>query len=194
MIEINPWRRIAHASEYYEDIGYRYTAVGWITSPDVTHITRPAGVGDVIVGPAGAPWGVLVASGEQSLLEMRHGLTPGRYHCVTPCFRDEPAYDEMHHHYFLKLELMAVLESGDCIEEAVRRMCQDARDYFEGEGADARILGLGDGCDRDITVGGIEVGSYGYREHGGFRWCYGTGLAEPRFSYALARQLGVRVA
>ena len=37
----------------------------------------------------------------------------------------------------------------------------------------------------DIVLNGIEVGSYGIRQHENLRWIYGTGIAEPRFSTAL---------
>jgi hypothetical protein len=30
----------------------------------------------------------------------------------------------------------------------------------------------------------IEIGSYGMREYENFKWIYGTGMAEPRFSKA----------
>lgn len=36
----------------------------------------------------------------------------------------------------------------------------------------------------DISLSGTEIGSYGFRkDKEGFTWSYGTGLAEPRFSY-----------
>jgi hypothetical protein len=34
----------------------------------------------------------------------------------------------------------------------------------------------------DLTIDGIEIGSYGVRNHKNIIWVYGTGLAEPRFS------------
>ena len=42
----------------------------------------------------------------------------------------------------------------------------------------------------DLQIGGVEVGSYGVRSHRGFKWAYGTGLAEPRFS-TVARRFSV---
>lgn len=43
----------------------------------------------------------------------------------------------------------------------------------------------------DVEVDGVEVGSYGHNElrdgDAPFVWVYGTGLAEPRLSQAIAR-------
>ncbi len=36
----------------------------------------------------------------------------------------------------------------------------------------------------DLTIDGHEVGSYGERVVGNHRWVYGTGIADPRFTYA----------
>ena len=38
------------------------------------------------------------------------------------------------------------------------------------------------------SCNGIELGSYGIREFAGFRWIYGTGVAEPRLSLCIARK------
>jgi hypothetical protein len=48
-----------------------------------------------------------------------------------------------------------------------------------------RIINV-DSTQRDIvTPDGIELGSYGIRTVGNVSFAYGTGLAEPRFSYAI---------
>ena len=39
----------------------------------------------------------------------------------------------------------------------------------------------------DIESNGIELGSYGIRQHENITWVYGTGLAEPRLSIAIKR-------
>ena len=38
----------------------------------------------------------------------------------------------------------------------------------------------------DIELGGVEIGSYGFRTHEDLFWTYGTAMAEPRFSTAVA--------
>lgn len=41
----------------------------------------------------------------------------------------------------------------------------------------------------------IELGSYGIRQHPSVgRWVYGTGLAEPRYSYAIEVETALRSA
>jgi hypothetical protein len=42
----------------------------------------------------------------------------------------------------------------------------------------------------DLTLGGEEIGSYGYRTFEGHQWVYGTGLAEPRFTTLVKRLAG----
>ncbi len=125
--------------------------------------------------------GDLVASGEQSFIQMWMDgiLKKGKWQCATPCFRDEPIIDDLHLNYFFKVELIEVLPADP--EKSLHRMVNDAirffRNYVSVEVEDTSI-----GHDI-ISSGGIELGSYGYREHGDFKWVYGTGVAEPRLSY-----------
>jgi hypothetical protein len=56
----------------------------------------------------------------------------------------------------------------------------------------ARVEVLRTDQGRDLTLDGIEVGSYGYREAGGRKWACGTGLALPRFDVAREKQAGHR--
>ena len=41
----------------------------------------------------------------------------------------------------------------------------------------------------DISLNGIEVGSYGYRTYAGHHWIFGTGLALPRMTIALEKDV-----
>lgn len=173
------YKNIYEGIEHYKRLGYNYIEVPWLVSKESLDVTRPpeARYFDTFMGQ-------LVASGEQSFIEIRKDLCPGRkYQCVTPCFRDEK-YDSTHHPSFLKLELILPLWKGDNEAEAVDLVLKDAYNFFRRyasyEGAPVTVktdIGF------DINMLGIEVGSYGYREYDGFRWVYGTGVAEPRLSY-----------
>lgn len=172
---------IAKAIHFYETYKkYKYIDVPWTVSKGSIDVTRPPGA-----RPFFTHSGYLVASGEQSFLEIRRELCPGRkYQCVTPCFRDEK-YDDLHFPYFLKNELIIPLWKDDSADEFVQQILKDAYSFFGGycnyPSPDTVKTDIG----FDIVIAGMEVGSYGYREHEGFRWVYGTGCAEPRFSQAM---------
>ena len=55
-----------------------------------------------------------------------------------------------------------------------------AQKFFDGY-LPTRSIFTDDGSDL-ITMAGVELGSYGRRNHGGLNWVYGTGVAEPRLS------------
>jgi hypothetical protein len=59
----------------------------------------------------------------------------------------------------------------------------DARYVLSQFSKKAIVVQPTDDC-MDLTINGIEVGSYGKREFKNIKWIYGTGLAEPRFSIA----------
>lgn len=156
-----------------------------------------------------------VASAEQSFLQMQMDAvadgarfkyvdTPwteritGSFCALTPCFRNEPVLDDLHQPYFMKLELI----TWDGNEADMSRMIQLARIWYESEhpgthpdddlqvrvveNNDPDHLGVTQAYDLVTAHTGIELGSYGIREHAKVgRWVYGTGLAEPRYSVAL---------
>lgn len=168
---------IASAVNYYSRLGYEYIEVPWLVSWDAINITRP---------PHAQPYqtfsGNLVASGEQSFLEIRNKLEVGkRYQCVTPCFRDEN-YDDLHKEWFIKNELIWVVNHD--LPEYFMMCLEDAKSFFSSYG---KVEIVDTDIGKDLFINGIEVGSYGYRGYEKFRWVYGTGVAEPRLSQALNR-------
>jgi hypothetical protein len=137
--------------------------------------------------------GSLVGSAEQSLLhlDLAGKLKPGAYVACSPCFRLGDAADDLHFPTFMKVELYR--NDHDLFQYL--KMLKDAGDLFRELGAQAEDLAAPQ-TDQgiDITLGGIEIGSYGLRTHESedrslHHWTYGTGLALPRFSQALARCL-----
>jgi hypothetical protein len=116
---------------------------------------------------------------------MRGKLNPGKYMAATPCFRDD-LVDDLHHKYFFKVELIDVLASPPSVEDKValpKKMAECALDLFLNlpNGRPCQIVSTPEGL--DIELHGVELGSYGYRRLGDFHWIYGTGYADPRFTY-----------
>lgn len=183
------YEKIAAAVYHYETKGYKEIEVPWIISLDAMLITRPKGARLFSTFA-----GELVASGEQSFLEIRNQLKPGKYQCITPCFRDEQIKDGLHHQYFIKNELIWVLDrnaqlTSDTLEK-FNIVMKDAHNFFKGYG-DARLVEApldNAVANHDIEINGIEVGSYGFRTYEDFSWIYGTGVAEPRLTQALEQQ------
>lgn len=169
------YRKVAAALDYYWRLGYEYIDVPWLVSSKSMAITSPP---DAKLFETFA--GCCVASGEQSLLEMRGQLIPGkRYVCATPCYRDDPP-DKLHRQTFFKVELMTAQPEN--AEYELVETLEAAAGFFRQYGRPVRKSAPGG---IDLEINGVEVGSYGIRSYKDFRWVYGTGCAEPRLSQAL---------
>ena len=170
------WAKIGEAVEWYKSIGYEYLEVPWIVGDEAYKGTAPPWVEDYkTLG------GNLVASGEQSFMQMlAEGKKIGKAVCCTPCFRAD-GNDEYHKQYFVKVELI----NTDVTDENLKSMIWDARYFLESRYPlfNCGLVKFFDGT-YDLTgmVLGTELGSYGIREWQGHKWIYGTGLAEPRAS------------
>ncbi len=180
MLPVN-YKCIADAVEFYGTRGYGYLDVPWSVDGKALEITAPPGSSWF---PHADKW--LVASGEQSFLEMlqRKTLKPGKHLCVTPCFRRESEYHEYTRPYFMKAELI-IAGSEDPMD--MECALHDAADFFNRY-LPKPVKFQGTEIGTDIMYDGIELGSYGIRNHETTGpWVYGTGVAEPRFSYVLSR-------
>lgn len=189
------YHKIATAIRHYNKAGFKYIEVPWIVSKESMIITAPLNVRLFSTFA-----GELVASGEQSFLEIRKELLkadgfPATYQCVTPCFRDEANPDELHLQYFIKNELIGInwhtFENKEHIPWALLNyIIRKALDFFKkfAKSEDIKVIDApmpNSIVNRDIMIKGIEVGSYGYRYIDDFAWCYGTGCAEPRLSQVI---------
>jgi len=178
------WPRLGRAHEFYKKHGYSYCEVPWIVHPEYTQITYPESHAFTTKG------GDLIGSAEQGFLALSvtGRITPydswarPKYYSCSPCFRDNQPDDDLHHPYFMKMELYLPASNRNDVYKVVMA----AAEFFRAEGALPEFVKTEEGW--DINVGGVEVGSYGFRDHEGLDWVYGTGLAEPRFSQALVRQ------
>lgn len=187
------YEKIAAAVYHYETLDYKYIEVPWFVSKESMNITAPPGVRLFSTFA-----GELVASGEQSFLHIRNQLMkadgfPALYQCVTPCFRDEANPDELHLQYFVKNELIGIPHPIHNKSEVpwalVNYLIRNALDFFKRYSDECKVIDAPQSnsiINHDITIKGIEVGSYGYRYIDDFAWVYGTGCAEPRLSQVLA--------
>jgi hypothetical protein len=193
------YKHLVEAIRYYEQCGFKWLDVPWAVSELAIYMTRPTWiVGDPPYYVSGGEDLFPVASAEQSFLQMQLDAVAkgermtGSYVTMTPCFRNEPVIDELHQPYFMKVELISWDKTT---REDMDKMIAGARLFFERSlwvdcvhNADPDPLGIV-AYDLVTTHTGIELGSYGIREHPKVgRWVYGTGLAEPRFSYALEKE------
>lgn len=169
------------AERFYLGRGYTKLDVPWTVSEEADYSTRPSFSPSVVT-----PWGNLVGSAEQSFveIELQGQLPAGKHLAITPCFRHEEQYDKLHFPYFMKLELIHVLRFDENINDRVflELVLNDASLFF-GEHFDIGVEKHSQGYDIIDYETKIELGSYGVRKFKDFEWVYGTGVAEPRFSY-----------
>lgn len=178
---------LSAALRFYKKLGYQEIEVPWIVGPKAMAATIPADRRAMDVLEHGS----LVASGEQSFIQMwlDEKLPDGKYCCCTPCFRDEPVVTDLSRLYFMKVEL---IEVGTFYYWHVEDMLCEALEFHREHIPDVRFENTEFG--HDLFSGDVELGSYGSRQrqfmsHGGrvMKWVYGTGCAEPRFSYCKNR-------
>jgi seryl-tRNA synthetase len=170
------WGRISRAIDYYKYKGYKHVGVPWTVSEQsiMATLDNPA---KLLKTKQGCP----VGSGEQAFIErIREGDEIKKAVCCTPCFRMEDKYDKYHLPYFMKVELIDNTESRDGLSEIIGA----ASKFLEYEGIPNRVVIMGDGTLDLEDSNGLELGSYGVRDLGDIKYVYGTGLAEPRTSYA----------
>lgn len=155
--------------------GFQEIEVPWMVHEDFNRLTMPPGA--ILANINSDPSMSLVGSAEQSLLAMKDGLEDKIYVAFSPCFRLGDSDGGLHVPTFLKIEL------GSPNPKRWREIMLAAKTFFLlrtdcVEPIERKI----DDFQTDLELGGIEIGSYGYRPSLG--WAYGTGLAEPRFSMA----------
>lgn len=184
------YKLVARAIEAYEREGYKYVETPWYVGDEAVAATLPEGKKGFDLGHPTLKLGKLVGSAEQGFLQMMLDgtLKPGFYQSAGPCFRDEQALDAQHHYSFFKLELINYLDPKE--EFAFARVMAHHADMVMWRLFDKEheVKCVPTDAGYDLEINGVEVGSYGYREHAGHRWVYGTGLALPRATFAVGRR------
>lgn len=165
-------------NHFSSDLSYRYVQLPWMVGEEAYLHTSPdnarKGRKKCRVGGTNQ---YLVASGEQSFLQLEHqGLLPNTSDSFigwTPCFRHENIYDETHHFYFMKAELFVRGEHLD-------QVCGDAYRFLSTY-VPCIMVENGDTIDINGLTSSTELGSYGVRKDiDGNLYTFGTALALPR--------------
>jgi len=173
------YQKIADAIKFYQ--GYQYIDVPWVVSLDTMYITCPP---ECTIFPFLDKY--LVASAEQSFLQLIKDkkLKNGKYLAATPCFRDD-LVDAIHHKYFMKVELINIGGGHKQLDEILQDSVKFFQQYLPVQIVETSTKPNSLSFDINSFTG-IELGSYGLREHPDTGpWVYGTGVAEPRLTYAI---------
>ena len=173
---------LADGLRFYTNNGYPYHEVPWVVRPEAVNVTLPPGA-----EATRNQYGDLVGSGEQSLIElMMRGEHIQKACCITPCFRLEPAYDDLHHGYFMKLELF----DTQATVPTLMAMVACASTFYE-QYIPTNVVETGVNMYDIVDAhNGIELGSYGFRTWSEGTFTYGTGVALPRLSTVMAQAQG----
>lgn len=181
------YRLIGNAIDYYEQLGYKYVHLPWSVPIAYIEATLPANSNPVTMLDGEHP---LIGSAEQAFLQYADThKAKGKFMSVTPCFRSEAAYNIYTAPYFVKLELFC---NNHDVPDYEPLIC-DANAFM---GSRIKVIRIGTSYNSDDLVAAdthLELGSYGIRSFpAGHTFCgesyaYGTGLAEPRFSSAIAK-------
>jgi hypothetical protein len=208
------YSRLLKALQYYQKFGYTYVDVPWAVNKEAIMITKPTWVSEETMPKYSVHYDVPytrgeklpptvlypVASAEQSFLQLQMDrLASGddrdtnAYVTITPCFRNEPRLDDLHQPYFMKVELIDWLighEDQD-LHEMIQLAVEHFSEYITVDVIENKEPNAGKWAfDIVSRRGRIELGSYGIRQADEVgTWIYGTGLAEPRLTYALELEL-----
>lgn len=181
------YSKIAESIRYWGRLGFQHIEVPWMVPSYFDEITRPKGAYPFLIRHDNQIKG-LIGSAEQSLvyLGMHSRIPKGRYMAVTPCFRSDPE-DNMHTQHFIKNELH---DTTNTKRKDLEVVLTQAVHFFKIYVPDVKVVSVTDmnpytQIAFDIMHNNIELGSYGIREHSGYRWLYGTACAEPRLSMAV---------
>lgn len=180
------YHNLFEAMNYYSTHGFEFISTPWVVPENIINITLPKDSKPTHL-TNNYKFENLVGSAEQGFLYLviNNGLS-GKFQSMTPCFRDD-AEDDWHFKYFFKLELFQNFQVN---EERLNDLILVAKSFFE-RNLEVEVIKTSDNnCNLsyDIidTKHGIELGSYGIREHVNTGlWIYGTGCAEPRLSQVI---------
>lgn len=162
--------------DYYETCYFKRIETPWTVSEVISNLTKPD---DRINYQLKHNDKCLVASAEQGYLYlMNKGFLPkGKYQSISPCFRDDN-FSIVHTKYFIKNELII---TDNVNEKSLFELIETCKMFFENQ-IKQKVDMIKTDVGFDLEYKGIELGSYGINDFGWTRYCYGTGLAEPRFS------------
>ena len=164
-----------------------YIDVPWVVDEYISNITKPLEKKSFNIPNLNNK--VLIGSGEQGFLQLLLDgkLKKGRYHTVTPCFRDESVYDDTHSLHFMKHEIfitkmISKRELMICINECME-FFKNVIVLSHNYELSLEKTDLGYDINLVCPNRAIELGSYGIGKYENYSWIYATAAAEPRLSY-----------
>lgn len=180
------WKLIVLTHDYWENQKFEHVNVPWLVNRKYTAITHNnADDWNVL-------WtrkGDLVGSAEQGFIQSRYDgqLKQGKFIATSPCFRTD-SQDITHQTHFMKSELHI---NDEVTKEVLHSILHRAEIFFNtiATSNTVKVVHKPRDDEYDITLNGIEIGSYGIRQFGTYKWIYGTAIAEPRFSIADKQKL-----
>lgn len=208
-MSIQAYKNLTIALEYYSKEFEFMAEIPWIVGTKTLSHTNS---GARILPTTGfrhnfndSPQG-LIGSAEQGFVELwkSGNVLPEKAMAISPCFRYEPIDDTLHQQCFMKVELIHFLDTADydVVQLEIENMVYAAMGFFKHLCPESRRhnlnikkippkivrVGIDIPSRFDIQYTDIELGSYGSRVLPGVdrAYIYGTGLAEPRFSIAMA--------
>lgn len=201
------WQNISDAVSYYQENGFTYVEVPWIV--DERYNLLSCKDDNKILYCAEKEkiekkeFPTLVGSAEQSFLSILKELEQHKdYVAVSPCFRPQDNSPERFSYpYFMKVELFSwfAISKKEMTENSLGEpnkikaanhfvtYIAFAEDLFHRFGVNTSVEYISKQQSDLVTKKEkVEMGSYGYRivnvDNEPCVICYGTGLAEPRFS------------
>lgn len=184
---------ISQAIDFYIEYDYKYIEVPWLVSLDAIQSTFVGDAAQFSYKDNNYKTNISypVASAEQSFVQMlldNKLAEDGKYVAVTPCFRPTEN-DETHNPYFMKVELIHILDNKSDSNIKLENVICEAKSFFRmTTHKNAKEVKTNIGT--DLYMEDIELGSYGIRNYKHLSWIYGTGLAEPRLSMVLNKLKG----
>ena len=183
------YTNLSDSIKYFNSIGYKELSLPWHVEKEYIEFTLKKELVNKYKFKI-LDNRFLVGSAEQSFIKsMIEDKIYGSYQSITPCFRDD-VEDNLHHKYFMKNEIFI---NNDISIHRLQRLIEEVLKLYSKYTTkdNIEIVETSDELSIksfDININGIEVGSYGIRELEGYGWIYGTGVAEPRFSYSLKKE------
>jgi seryl-tRNA synthetase len=190
-MQIIDYKLLSKAIKYYKKKGFTQIEVPWRVSAEAINATFDSNLSF----KAGDKF--LIGSAEQGFLELilQNNLKNNMLMSISPCFRND-AEDELHQQEFVKLELIYLskfnisntdieyIAFSNFVIDFITKKLKIQRERIQIVQTFENSI-----YSEDILIDGIEYGSYGIRKFKDYNYIYGTGIALPRASIILEKEI-----
>lgn len=185
------YKLLTKAVKYFRKQGFIQIEVPWRVSAEAVNATFDSNLSFK------SDERFLIGSAEQGFLELilQNKLKNNILMSVSPCFRND-IEDELHQQEFMKLELIYLCRFNitntdieyiafrNFVIEFITKKLKIQRERIQIVQTFENSIYL-----EDILIDGIEYGSYGIRKFKDYNYIYGTGIALPRASIILEKEI-----